>query len=137
MTLYQYDKRGRVIREINPVSDEKAYTYDANGNITRVIAIPRNPLVMVRDFQEPSRQVMGRVIREINPVLDEKAYTYDANGNITAIVDEDGNETRIRYDLNIQLPSGSVILVKFPHASYWYPVTFPHASVTEAMPGRY
>ena len=33
ITLYQYDKRGGMIREIDPLLAEKTYTYDGSGNI--------------------------------------------------------------------------------------------------------
>lgn len=31
-TIYQYDKRGCMVRMINPVEEERSYTYDGNGN---------------------------------------------------------------------------------------------------------
>ncbi|MBO5032477.1 MAG: RHS repeat protein, partial [Lachnospiraceae bacterium] len=34
ITLYQYDKKGRMIKEINPLLEEKVYTYDGNDNLT-------------------------------------------------------------------------------------------------------
>ena len=40
------------------------------------------------------------MVKEINPLLDEKTYGYDGNGNVVSILDEDGNETTVRYDLN-------------------------------------
>ena len=36
VTVYQYDLKGRRIREINPLLDEKAYAYDGNGNIITI-----------------------------------------------------------------------------------------------------
>ena len=33
ITLYQYDKRGLVTKEINAAEDETIYVYDGNGNL--------------------------------------------------------------------------------------------------------
>lgn len=36
-TLYLYDKKGQMVRELNPLSEEKLYTYDGNGNVVSIL----------------------------------------------------------------------------------------------------
>ena len=35
-TLFYYDKRGLVVREVNAKQDDKIYVYDGNGNLVQV-----------------------------------------------------------------------------------------------------
>ncbi|WP_289961934.1 RHS repeat domain-containing protein, partial [Faecalibaculum rodentium] len=78
MREYEYDAMNNQLKECLKVSGEQAcatlYQYDKKG----------------------------QRIKEISPLKEEKTYAYDGNGNLISILDEDQNQTTIRYDLNSQ-----------------------------------
>ena len=73
------------------------YEYDAMNNQIRECLTVSGEQTCATLYQYDRK---GQVVREISPLLEEKTYTYDGNGNITAIMDEDQNQTTVRYDLN-------------------------------------
>lgn len=97
VTHYQYDGCGNLTQVTDPLGNCTAFAYDAMNNQIRecVSAEGEQACITIYHYDKKSRKV-----REINPLSDERAYTYDAAGNLTAILDEDGNETTVRYDLN-------------------------------------
>lgn len=70
ITLYQYDKKGRMIKEINPMLEEKAYAYDGNGN-------------MISITDEEQR---------------ETVVTYDLNNKPISMTYHDGRTVAFRYN---------------------------------------
>ncbi|MCM1056092.1 MAG: DUF6531 domain-containing protein [Firmicutes bacterium] len=69
-TLYQYDKKGRMIKEILPILDEKVYDYDGNDNMV--------------SFTDEEGQ--------------ETTVRYDLNDRPTAITYSDGRTAAFRYN---------------------------------------
>lgn len=69
-TLYLYDKKGRMIKEILPLLDEKVYNYDGNDNMV--------------SFTDEERQ--------------ETTVRYDLNNRPTAMAYSDGRTVSFRYN---------------------------------------
>lgn len=97
VTQYRYDACGNLIQTTDPLGNVVVYEYDAMNNQIKECLSASGEQTYVTIYQYDKR---GRMIREINPALEEKAYTYDGNGNIVTILDEEKNETTVRYDLN-------------------------------------
>ncbi len=70
ITLYQYDKKGRMIKEIDPMLEERAYGYDGNDN-----------MVSVRDEEQR-----------------ETTVTYDLNNQPVSMAYSDGRTAAFRYN---------------------------------------
>ena len=70
VTLYQYDKKGRRIKEILPLLDEKVYNYDGNDNMV--------------SFTDEEGQ--------------ETTVCYDLNNRPTALAYSDGRTVSFRYN---------------------------------------
>ncbi|MCG8586758.1 MAG: DUF3836 domain-containing protein, partial [Pirellulales bacterium] len=114
-TTYEYDDRGRVIREVYPDPDgagsEKppimTYEYDLYDRlITEVYvlgdedATPGTPaagdeadLVTTYEYDD-----LHRLISETDGNGDETTYTYDFQSNLTSMTDAVGNTTEYFYD---------------------------------------
>lgn len=74
------------------------YAYDAmNNQIKECRLSEEGEQTHITLYQYDKR---GGMIREINPLLAEKTYAYDGSGNIISMVDEEENETTVRYNLN-------------------------------------
>ena len=71
ITLYQYDKKGRRIKEILPLLAEKVYNYDGNDNMI--------------SFTDEEGQ--------------ETTACYDLNNRPTALAYSDGRTVSFRYNL--------------------------------------
>lgn len=97
VTHYHYDGCGNLTQITDPMGNCISFAYDAMNNQIRECLSENGEQTCVTIYHYDKK---GRMVREINPLLDERTYTYDAGGNLIAILDEDRNETVIRYDLN-------------------------------------
>ena len=75
ITLYQYDKKGRRIKEILPLLEEKVYNYDGNDNMV--------------SFTDEEGQ--------------ETTVCYDLNNRPTSLAYSDGRTASFRYNLRGEL----------------------------------
>ncbi len=126
-TIYQYDKKGRIVREINPMSDEKAYTYDGNGNIVSILDEDRNETTVRYDLNNKPvsmRYSDGREagfrynkrgeLVELKDWNGTVTMDYDRTGRLAKVTDHNGRSTGYGYDANgnitaIDYPDGSVV----------------------------
>ncbi len=76
-TKYEYDFRGNITKEINPLGQETTYTYDGNGN----------------------RLTETRKVTTTNGIRTLVTKTeYDSKGNIIKVTDAEGNISQTIYD---------------------------------------
>ncbi len=98
VTQYNYDACGNLIQTTDPMGNVVQYVYDAmNNQIKECRLSEEGEQTHITLYQYDKR---GGMIREIDPLLAEKTYTYDGSGNIISMVDEEENETTVRYNLN-------------------------------------
>ena len=96
-TRYAYDACGNLIRREDPLGTVTEYEYDAMNNQLKECLNVSGEQACATLYQYDKK---GQRIKEISPLKEEKTYTYDGNGNLISILDEDQNQTTIRYDLN-------------------------------------
>ena len=70
VTLYQYDRKGRMIKEISPLLEEKEYVYDGNDNLL--------------SFRDEEQQ--------------ETIVSYDLNNRPVSVTYGDGRTAALRYN---------------------------------------
>lgn len=114
-----FDARGKVLQEINPLSQTITYTYDANGNVLTVTdaegrtitnnydALDRKTRVTdtLGNFEEYSYNDQGLLASKTDPRGQVTRYEYDALGQMTKVIDASGGETLAGYDANGNLAS--------------------------------
>lgn len=111
-TEYQYDIVGRLIREQNPDSSAKTFTYtlsgkaatvtDEQGNVSsysydrldRVIEVSY-PEELVEQFSYDKK---GNLITKVDRRGNRISYGYDALDRRVSVTDQAGNSSYIRYD---------------------------------------
>lgn len=115
----RFDARGKVLQEIDPLSQTITYTYDANGNVLtvtdaegRVItnaydALDRKTRVTdaLGNYEEYTYNDQGLLASRRDALGQVTQYAYDALGQMTSVIDPDGAETRAAYDANGNLAS--------------------------------
>lgn len=124
-TLWQYDKKGRVVREINAVSGEKVYTYDGEDNII-TIADEEQQTTEVR-YDLNSRPVSMRYsdgkeahfrynkrgeLIELTDWNGTAVMEYGLTGRLGAVTDHNGRKTGYAYDA-----AGNITGITYPDAS--------------------
>ena len=104
-TLYQYDKRSCMIKEINPLLEETRYSYDGNGNLTEIVDGGQNRTVVTYDLNNlptriqygADRETMFRYNRrgqlvEMQDWTGTTSFTRDIPGRSTKAKDPQGRE---------------------------------------------
>lgn len=125
ITLYWYDKKGRMIREINPLLEEKAYGYDGNDNMVSVTDEEQRETVVTYDLNNKPVSMTysdGRTAAfrynkrgELVEMQDWNGTTLmerDSLGRLTGVTDHNGRMTGFTYDAlgnrtGVQYPDGS------------------------------
>ena len=97
ITCYKYDGCGNLTQLTDPLGTIVNYEYDAMNNQIKESLSDSTVQAGLTIYQYDKK---GRMLREINPLKDEKNYSYDGNDNIISALDEDGNVTKVQYDLN-------------------------------------
>lgn len=97
-TLFEYDRRGNVTREVDPKGGVRQYTYDDPANPdseTRLIDAEGGSWTYVHD-------AMGRITRLSTPLVSggnqRFDISYDALGNVTSYQDADNLTEEFTYD---------------------------------------
>ena len=144
ITLYQYDKKGRVIKEIDPMLEEKTYGYDGNGNMVSVTDEEKRETVVTYDLNNNPVSMTysdGRTAAfrynkrgELVEMQDWNGTTVmerDILGRLTGVTDYNGRVTGFHYDAvgnrtGIQYPDGSA-------AAYAYDRNNRLLKVTESV----
>ena len=83
ITRYEYDKRGLVAKEINPLGYEKSYTYDEAGNL----------VISVNEEGEETSftyNYMNLLETAVYPGGESVSYKYDSFGNMTGATNSRG-----------------------------------------------
>jgi len=125
ITLYQYDRRSCMVREINPLLEEQSYSYDGNGNITKIVDGEQNTTVVTYDLNNLPVQIQygadkntkfrynsrGQLV-EMQDWTGTTSFTRDMAGRLTKVKVPDGRETGYEYDAmgrrtGIVYPDGS------------------------------
>lgn len=117
-TLFTYTVNSQIASVTDAAGNKTLYTYDANGNMIQVTDALGNVVTFAYDAMdnrikecmtaEGSEHCItlyeydktGRMVKEINPLNYTKEYTYDGNGNLICVLDEEGQESTLTYDLN-------------------------------------
>ena len=142
VTLYTYDGRGLLTREINAAGDETVYVYDGNGNLVQktdadgyVVEYSYDP----RNLVEAINYSDGKSVRfayngngelitmsDWNGITD---FTLDALGRITRVNDHNGKTVSYTYD-----EAGNQTSMDYPgsaRVTYEYDLLNRQTSVTE------
>lgn len=126
-TIYRYDKKSRMVREINPLLDEKVYTYDGNGNITTILDEDKNITGVMYDLNNKPVSMSysdgkkaafrynkrGELV-ELKDWNGTVTMEYGKTGKLAKVTDHNGRITGYRYDANgnttgIDYPDGSAV----------------------------
>ena len=97
ITRYGYDACGNLVQTVDALGTIVEYEYDAMNNQIKECVAEDQKQTCATIYQYDKR---GCIVKEITPMLTEKAFTYDGNGNIVSVLDEEKNQTEIRYDMN-------------------------------------
>lgn len=93
-TTYEYDRRDRLERIVDPTGREVLSTYDGQGNRTEVVA----KVGAASWTTAYTYDVLNRLKEVTDPQGDVHAFGYDAAGNRISRTAPDGTETRYTYD---------------------------------------
>jgi RHS repeat-associated protein len=124
LTVYEYNSKNQLVKEVSPVGAVTLYTYDANGNVTKVTDAEGYETVSSYD-------AVNNLINVTKPDGSQIHYSYDALNRITEIIDGEGNRTQYSYDCN-----GNIISETDPMGnitSYSYDALNRLISVTNAL----
>ena len=126
-TIYQYDKRGCMVRMINPVEEERSYTYDGNGNPVEITDEDGNITKVTYDLNNQPLQLTyhdgrkasfrynkrGELVemQDWNGVM---TMERDVLGRLTGVTDHNGRTVGYTYDsvgnrTAIRYPDESVV----------------------------
>ena len=83
ITLYQYDKRSRMIKEINPLLEECSYSYDGNGNLTEIVDEEQNHIVVTYDLNNLPTSIRYGTDKTVN-------YRCNSRGQLVEMQDWTG-----------------------------------------------
>ncbi|MBR6535783.1 MAG: cellulose binding domain-containing protein, partial [Lachnospiraceae bacterium] len=94
-TGYEYDKEGRLKRELAPDGTETTYSYDRLGNCVDITVKGKNgeTKTETREYN-----ALGKICKEIDANGNETVYEYDGIGNCVFIRDAEGGITWYSYD---------------------------------------
>ena len=125
-TLYQYDKKGRMIKEILPLLDEKVYNYDGNDNLVSFTDEEGQKTTVRYDLNnQPTAMTYsdGRTasfrynkrgeLVEMQDWNGTATMERDVLGRLVKVTDHNGRETGFSYDAagnrtGISYPDGAV-----------------------------
>ena len=117
-TFYEYDERGNIVQEIDPVGLKTVRTYDGDNNLlTETIFTPEsepdgwttewtydgngNQLTKTDELGNITRwsyNQWGQMLTETDPLGQATSYLYDDRGNLLSSKDAADNVTEYRYD---------------------------------------
>ncbi len=92
-TVYQYDDRNQLIRQIDALGNETEYDYDRRGQLVSVT----DALGFATQIK---RNSLGQAVQVTTADLAVTKYVYDSSGRITSIIDPLGEERSVVYDKN-------------------------------------
>lgn len=137
-TQFTYESTyNRIKTSTDPLNRVTTFTYDGNGNLTRIDQPQVNGQTPQISYEYDTR---GRVIRETDPVGMKKKYSYDAGtGDLTSIIlNEDGYNltTQMTYDTvgnlwKIADPRGSTTTFIYNSMRYLTQITDPLSYMTK------
>ncbi len=141
--IYQYDKRGCMIRMINPVEEERSYTYDGNGNPVGITDEDGNVTTVTYDLNDQPLQMTyhdgrqaafrynkrGELVemQDWNGVM---TMERDVLGRLTGVTDHNGRTVGYTYD-----SAGNRTAIRYPDESvvnYTYDGNHRLTGVTDA-----
>ena len=103
--VYEYDKAGRLIKEVVSTRENDGrieyavtrYVYDKTGNCT-YIRLPEGGEIL-REYNAADRLIAETHIDKKGGIHNRTGFTYDKAGNLVCITDNQGNKIQIEYDL--------------------------------------
>ena len=118
-SLVNYDPRGRVLEEINPLSAKISYTYDINDNVITITDAENHIMTYTYDKLDRVVEVSdhlgntiayeydieGRIKKRTDPRNFTTEYTYDDAGRLREVKDSNQKITYADYDENGNLRS--------------------------------
>ena len=125
VTLYQYDRKGRMIKEISPLLEEKEYVYDGNDNLLSFRDEEQQETIVSYDLNNRPVSVTygdGRTaalrynkrgeLVELQDWNGTASLERDSLGRLTRVTDHNGRTTGFTYDsagnrTGIAYPDGS------------------------------
>ncbi len=126
-TLFQYDKKGRKIKEILPTKAERTYQYDGNGNVISFTDEENNITTYEYNLFDQKSSISysdgkkatfryskaGHLI-EFKDWNGTTSFSRDLLGRITKVTDHNGKVTSYTYDsvgnkLSMLYPDGNMI----------------------------
>ena len=105
-TRYTYDNNRNLLSKTDPLGNATSYTYDARGNVTRIIDARGKTTAMTYDGRH-------NLLTFTNPNNDTSTFTYDARNNLLTARDALGHQVVRTYNANSLLltqtnPNGGV-----------------------------
>ncbi len=97
VTEYDYNELNWLIKETSPLDYETKYTYDKNGNVTKI----ENQLTVsgtVWQETDFTYDTLNNVKTIEDPLNRVTTYNYDLSENVSSIVDAESNTTTFEYD---------------------------------------
>ena len=135
VTLYQYDKRGLVTKEVNAAGYETVYVYDGSGNmiqktdadgyITEYGYDPRNLVDSINYSNEKHVSFQYNANGEIIAMTDWNgtvSFALDILGRIVSVNDQNGKATAYTYDgvnnkTSMAYPDGTTVSYEYKHTT--------------------
>lgn len=103
VSLFAYDRQGRLSMERDPVGNSLLHDYDRGSNVTRTryrhVGSPAWVLTSAEEADSRYRyDALGRLTEEIHGGLSRQVHSHDSFGNVTLTQADDGARSRFSYD---------------------------------------
>ncbi len=97
VTDLDYNELGWLIKTTNDLGYETKYTYDQNGNVTKLERQADDPVTVWQTI-EYTYDILNNVLTMKDPLNRTMTYTYDLSENVATVTDAETNVTTYVYD---------------------------------------
>ena len=133
VTSFEYDKVGRVTKQILPDLREILFEYDLNGNVTSVTPPTRPEHLFEHDEVDRVTSYAPPDLAPETPEVPQTSFTYNPDSQLTGILRPDGLQSSFTYDAGgrldfVTLPSGTLDIAYDPDNGKIASLTAPGGS---------